>query len=178
MGGRGPVAGESLRTVSTKTNTALGQPVTQPVVLVELHFSTILRYSSRQQLTWDNKTWGKGRLSGFALSEKESGGIDGTVNIVNNDGVITSFVFNEGASGREVNIWYLYGDSPYVLDDALQVFSGIIDGVDIGDLAQINIISDGLIQWTPRIAFSQDRFSHMQPKGSQVTWGNEKFILE
>jgi hypothetical protein len=162
------------------TQAGIEAPVTQPVIVVYLGFSVPLRLSSRGDITWNKQAWTGGRLTSGSVSLNSSGagGLEGSINLINTDNFISAVVLNEGAGGKSVGIWYLYGTGPYGDNDGVEVFGGEINGVSrMDDIAQIDIISFGQIQWTPRITCTAERFSHMLPAGTQITWAGETFIL-
>jgi hypothetical protein len=171
-----------MRSATAATNNALTATVTEPIILVELGFTSVLRYSSRSDVTWNGLHWSGGRLAGkapFNFRTTQTGDVVGAVNLVNNDNAISAIVLNETARGKNCKIWYLYGVAPYAVGDAQEIFNGDMDGATLADIATIELISTGARdQWTPRILFSPEFFNHMLPAGSEVAWGNYVFRFD
>lgn len=170
-----------MKTLSQSVQTSLEASVTRPIVLVEMGFSVTVRFCSGGDLRWNGQDWEGGRLAhgSVRLSPANAGGAQGALSLANHDNAISAIILSEGGSGKSVSIWYLYGTPPYATDEAIQVFEGVIDGVSgLGDVAKITILSAGMVQWTPRIQYTFDRFNHMTPPGTEISWGGEKYILE
>jgi hypothetical protein len=154
--------------------------VTFPLILVELGFSVTMRLASITTVFWNGYTWGSGLLTANAinLQPSSSGSLTGSIFLENADNAMSTLILSEGARGKPVNIWYLYGTEPYQPEDAIQIFSGVIDGVPQMDMTvQLDIVSEGAMLWTPRITYTATRFSHMLPAGTVVTIGGQQFVL-
>lgn len=169
-----------MRTLSPSAQTAVEKTVTTPIVLVEIGFSTPVRFSSSGDLPWNGQDWEGGRLANGSvnLSPAKAGSHQGSLSLANHDSAISALILTEGGSGKAVKVWYLYGSPPYATADAIQVFDGVIDGAQMGDIAQLAILSSGMVKWTPRLPYTFDRLSHMIKPGTEISWGGEKYILK
>lgn len=171
---------EGVRDASLDAKTAMEGPLTEPILLVEINFSPVLRYaSSNGPIAWNGLTWNVGRLARGSVSvESRGGGATARVNLQNGDNAISAIALSQGASDKEISIWHLYGEPPYSTTDAVKIFEGVTDGADLGDIVQFGAISEGMILWSPRLTCTAERFPHMQPAGTEIFWAGEKFILD
>lgn len=93
-----------MRTLTTALSTALGAPVQQPALLVEIGFSTPWRRTTGAQITWNGRTWLRDdfEVEGLVV---EALRISGTVVIGNANSGIAGLLLNEGATDRPIRIW-------------------------------------------------------------------------
>lgn len=168
-----------MRDSTSSTDAALAGPVTEPVILVELGFETVLRYASSQNVTWNGQLWTAGRLASgrpLDLRATPAGNLAGSLALMNHDNTISSLIFSEGARGKSCKIWYLYGTAPYDVDDAQLMFSGLIDGGSINDVVSFDLIStEARDQFVPRLTFNAELFPHMLPAESEIEWHGTKY---
>lgn len=76
---------------------------------------------------------------------------------------------------------YIVRSGQYSVNDAIQVFDGIIDDADLNDTAcVINCVPGSFMaQYTPRRRINKDNGFNVLPQtGLQVNWGGETYILE
>ena len=103
-----------------------------------------------------------------------------SISLPNHDGAYTAAILNEGIRDIPVNIYQLYGDTPFAADDAEHLFAGYIDSVPaLDDYVTIALVSDGVrTALTPRIRLSEWLGDDMPVPGTRITWGGDTLILE
>jgi hypothetical protein len=74
----------------------------------------------------------------------------------------------------------LYGAGPFASGDAAQLFSGVVDGAEIGSVrATLSLVSSARRRLTgPRIYCQPPLCNHIPPAGKVITWGGEEFQFE
>ena len=169
-----------MRTLSTPTLTATGLIVTQPGYLVEIAFSTIVRMSSRADVSWNTFTWLASDVSVEGLGADGAGGQSGGLTIGNLDNVMGALVLNEGVAGRAVKIWKFY-EGAIAASDPVAMFSGWADEVEI-DAGQVRItlVAASLQSlFSPRTYITPGNgFNHLPPAGTIINWGGQAYQLE
>ena len=105
--------------------TKLGAAVTQPGYLLEIEFSTTVRWSTRGTLTWNSQTW-TGRE--FKVQMSGGRGMDArlTLTLNNHDNAIGTLCLADGVGNRNIRLWTFTGNAPG-LTDCSQIFGGIGD---------------------------------------------------
>jgi hypothetical protein len=93
-----------MRTLSAALQTALGAPVQRPGLFVEIGFSTPLRITTRDTITWNGVSWTRVDMDVQNLNV-EALSIRGTVVIGNADNIIGALLLNEGITDRRIRIW-------------------------------------------------------------------------
>lgn len=171
------------RTVSPATQTAIQQPVTTPGYLIELHFSSILRLTTRGEIvTWNGFSWapqGFGRRP-VTLSEGRSGVQSGLLTFANHDNSFSALLLGEGCAGKRCNIWIIYGAGSIALSDATYLFFGMMDEArDIRDTSvQITIFSDNVEdKFSPHIKCTAPTFNHPSVN-SRISWNGQVYELK
>lgn len=93
-----------MRSLSGALAAALGAPVQQPALLVEVGFSTPRRWSSFATVVWNGQTWTREavRVEGLAV---EALRVRGTLIVQNADDVMGALVLNEGVTDRSIRLW-------------------------------------------------------------------------
>ena len=168
-----------MRVLSSATASAVANQVTKPFFVMQLGFPSNLFYSTRGTVSWNSVTWTGVDAKLNALNTDRNGTIRGSIEVANHDNVMSALVLNHGVQNRECKIWKLYGDGPFAVEDAVQVFDGVMDGVPgIGNYVQITIASEGLFsQYTPRILCSPPTFNHLPPRGTIIFWEGDNYEL-
>lgn len=93
-----------MRSLSGALQTALGAPVQQPALLVQIDFTAAWRGTTGAMLTWDGQTWARSDLAVEGLTV-DALQIGGTVIVGNADSVIGATLLNEGVTDRRVRVW-------------------------------------------------------------------------
>ena len=99
-----PAGSEAMRSISSSLATALGAPVQQPVLLVEVAFSTPRRWSSFADVTWNSLAWTKEAIAVEGLVV-EPLRIAGSLVVGNGDDIVAALVLNEGVVDRSIKFW-------------------------------------------------------------------------
>ena len=154
-----------MRTLSSKTATAIAQPVTAPRYLVELGFSSTLRYSSRETLTWNSLSWVSAGILVDSIAPDSA-----SITLGNSDNSISAIVLGEGVRDKSIKIWALDGASPYAVDDAVLLFDGVMSSVL--SVAQRVSIACSARQFastnSPRHRIAPPVCNHLPPVGTQI----------
>ena len=95
--------------------TKLSGAVTQPGYLLEIEFSTTVRWSTRGTLTWNSQTW-VGRE--FKVQMSGGRGMDAklTLTLSNNDNAIGTLCLADGVGNRNIRLWKFTGNAPSLTD--------------------------------------------------------------
>lgn len=89
-----------------------------------------------------------------------------------------SLVLNEGARGRSISIYEWHEDttaSPQ--QDAVLVFTGIMDAVNISDKITVNIIESSRSKAFPAVSAEETTFTHLMTSGDVITWGADTITV-
>lgn len=154
------------RPVSGTTTTAIGQPITKPILLLELGFPVPVRLSTGGAITWNSLLW-----SSASVRVSMPAGGAWTVDIVNESYSLGQTALAHGTAGRTAKLWQLYGDGPYAVDDAEQLLDGEMGAADIGPVSVRIGLKRRAPQRTPRIYFRPPTFNFLPPDGLIITTG-------
>lgn len=133
-----------MRPLSDAQQARTSATITRPGYLVELNFSTPLRYSTLGNVHWAGKVFtGRALLTVTGLSSGM--GNAPRIAVGNLDGGLGQVLLAEGAQNVGINVWSFYADAgaeTFLLADGLGAsvalpvpeFSGVVDSVDIGDV--------------------------------------------
>ena len=168
-----------MRTLTAEQLAATSSTVTTPGYLVELGFSTPLRYATRGDQSWNGYTWTGGRLGKVSGLQWDGAGQQrGSLELINTDLTFSALILNEGAADRACRIWAFYGDNP---DDAQAVFDGVMDTADISpDRVRLSLVGENnrTLHSPRRFIGAGTGFNHLRPAGTKITWGGQNYILE
>lgn len=169
-----------MRTLSTPTQTEIAKTYTDPGYLVEIAFSTVVRLSSRADVSWNGSTWLASNVRVDGLSSDGQGAQTGVLTLGNADNVFGALVLNEGVAGRAIKVWKFY-DGATAAADPVQVFSGWGDEAEIGlTEVRISLVSESLESLSsPRNFINKaNGFNHLPPAGTIINWGGQAYRLE
>ena len=168
------------RTLNAKVTAAVADTITRPVYLVQLDFSITLRYSTGGAISWNGHTWSEADVAVSGIRELKGGTYEAILEFGNAENEISSIVLSEGVRDKAVNIWQLYGDAPYAADDAVHLFTGVIDSVpQIGYPTQLRAVSRGAgAIRSPRVPLAVILGEDMAAPGERITWGGQTYVLE
>ena len=154
-----------MRTLTSKTETALSQPVTAPRYLLEIGFSTTLRYSTRESVTWDSQVWLNSGVMVDSLSQNSA-----QISLANADNSAGAIVLGEGVRDKSIKIWALDGDSPYAAGDAVLLFDGVMSSVDgVGIRVAISCTTQkAATTFSPRHIIAPAVCNHLPAPGTQI----------
>jgi hypothetical protein len=168
-----------MRTLSSALITELGLTLTRPGYLIQLGYSTPLRISTLGDITWNGFAWSSydARISG--LSSDGKGANSAQLMVGNTDKAIGAVVLTEGASDIAVAIWAIYAGATATAD-AVQVFSGVVDGADIS-ADKVNLILMAQANRTlhsPRVFINKAAgFNYLLPAGTRINFGVDNWTL-
>lgn len=169
-----------MRTLSSALITELGLTRTRPGYLVELNYSTVLRFSSMGNISWGSYVWAGANILVSNLSQDGKGFSTSSLSVGNTDSVMGALVLNEKANSKLVRIWTCYAGAT-AADDPVQEFYGVTDGAEIfPEKVQFQLVSQhNQTLESPRVFISQlTGFSFLKPAGSIVSVGGETFTLK
>lgn len=169
-----------MRTVTQKIAAATSGPVHTPGYLVELQFSTTIRLCNRGTVIFDGHQWFQGGVEVRGIATGEGGGKSCTITIPNNQFAFSTIVLAETASGKQVRVWKLFGDPPYTDEDAVLIFTGLIDDVpELVNQVTFNCSTQNLrVTSIPNVTIGTPFFNHLPRAGQSITWGGEIYDLE
>jgi hypothetical protein len=93
-----------MRSLSSALSTALGSPVQQPALLVEVAFSTTRRWCSFATTTWNSQTW---TVEDVWVEDLQVAAlqVQGTLVFGNSDDAAAALVLSEGVADRSIRLW-------------------------------------------------------------------------
>ena len=157
-----------MRSLSSQNAAAVVLPLTRPVYLVEFDFSTPLRVSSRETITYAGNTFASATVQ-----------VDLANNIVRlyNAGLAYTSTFKAGGDGVPVVIWAVYGEPTFTRGSADVMFSGELGAVGFGDwiVARLRESSPKQI---PRLTVAPPTFKNLPPDGLEIRTPTGVFTLE
>jgi hypothetical protein len=164
------------REISATLLTAVTGRITRPAYLIELAFSSFLRYSTGNLSSFNGNVWIPVKAD-IALG---MAGDRAAITIWDHDATLRTLLLTEGVTDRAVKIWQ-YDDNAVAETDPTLVFSGAATGsrrargfVNI-DLAVAN--SKGLLCPRERICAATG-FSVLIEAGTLIPWGSKILKVE
>lgn len=160
------------RPVSSATSTAIGQTITRPLYLLDMGFNVPVRYSSREQVTWNSLIW---QAASFKLSMSGQWSVE----LFNESLVLGQTVLTQGTSGRSVCVYQLYGDGPtWAADDGECLLDGEMGEATITGSTVTIALKRSAPQRTPRLYLNPPICNHIPPAGTQIRTASGTVILE
>ncbi len=161
------------RPVSSAHSTALAETVTRPLYLVELGFSSTLRISSRETLTYLSVSW---TAASFRMSMPSSG--NWSVDIFNEALSLGASVLSQGTAGKTAKVYHLTGAGPFADDDGELLLDGEMGEATIaGDRVQIALKKRPPLR-TPRLLVAPPVFNHLPVSGTVIRTAAGETVLE
>ena len=157
-----------MRDLSSANRTGIASALTRPVYLVEFGFSTPLRLSSRETVTYAGNTFTAATLT-VDISAP-------SIRLLNASLSYTS-TFKVGADGITCKVWMVYGDGTFTRGDADMVFSGEVGAVGISDSITIRL-RDAPPKLVPRLQVAPPAFNNLPPDGLEIRTSAGLFRLE
>ncbi len=157
-----------MRTLTTNNAAEVGGPITRPVWLVEIAFSTALRLSSRENITIG--------LDTFSAANLEVD-ISGRRIRVYNEDLQWSASFLGGAAETGIKIWKAWGEGPFDAADLDLWFDGQLGNGTVGVTIEFRLRDSGPRQ-SPRITASPPTFNHLPPDGTEILTPSGVRILQ
>lgn len=162
------------RALSSAISAGLSATRTAPGHLVELTIGTsVLRYSSRGDLTWDGQTWTGG------ARVQSSSAADWTLALDNHDNAASAMLLANDANTTRARIWAYSGhaDPP----DAVLVFDGGLDRISAVTLERVELALTAAAPgrtWLPDAILAPPLLNHLPVPGTAITWGDQTYLLE
>lgn len=169
-----------MRTLSTTTNTEVSKTITRPILLVEISFPIAYRWATLGDVTWNGYTWTSNGVRVEDIRNLAGGGVEGRISIPNHDNAASALVLGNSIADTPCVIWHLYGDGPYAVADAVELFRGVLDGAEIGlDRVSIGLTSTGRVnEVSPRLFIAPPICNKLPPRGTVLAWAGERYTLE
>jgi hypothetical protein len=165
-----------MKTLSVALSAALGAPVQRPAILVELGFSTVRRWSSFADLTWDGEEWVK---EDVALESLEIGALrlTGALRIGNGDGAAGALVQAEGVLDRAVRI-FGYDAGATAFGDVVWLANAVCAGAAIDtDAVWIQLRDPSEATLAPRTFVNEADFAPLLPAGTVLKINGQALTL-
>lgn len=160
------------RPLSGATTTEVAKAITTCRFLVELGFSVPVRYSSREQVTWNSVVWSA------ASVRLGMGGGAWTLDLFNDAYLIGQTVLTQGTSGRTARVYQLYGDGPtFAADDAEELLSGEMGEATISATNVRIALKRSAPLRTPRIYLAPPLCNHLPPDGVVIRTASQTVEL-
>lgn len=170
-----------MKTLSAAAETAITSTVREWRTLVEISFTTPLRYSSGDNITWNSLSWVARPFDISAITTTTGGVGSIRLTLFNRDNALTSQFLSVNPRGKAVTVWALYGAGPWVLADGIELFSGVLDGVlEIGDSVVIEAAAtrSGVLQ-VPSISVAHVTGLQRLPQpGDKFYWGGSMTSID
>jgi len=126
-------------------------------------------------VSFDGQTWTGGNATLAELRSLPGGAMQGKLSLTNTDNSASALALEHELSESAVEISMLYGMGPWVAADAVQVFSGVIDGARVGSArVMLGLVSRARRgEVGPRIVCAQPLCNHLPPNGVSIAWGGD-----
>lgn len=154
-----------MRSVSSALTTALGAPVQQPAILVEIMFATPKRLSSFAALTWNALNWAFDDVAVDDLAV-DALRVSGSLRIGNADGFMGNQVVSEGIYDRAINLW-AYDAAATATADVVWLASAVGASAEISnEQVVIQLRHKAEMTLAPRTFVNSDTFGTLLPAGA------------
>lgn len=168
-----------MRSLSANAAAAVAASVTLPRYLIELGFDPLLRYATIETVEWDGETWLANGAKVSGLQTSPDGTTTGKLILPNQDGAFGALLLANRARGRTCRIWMLYGEAPFAVEDAVQVFDGLMDAIPkFSTLIEVNLVSkgaDGTL--VPRLTMAKVFGTGLPVPGDRIVYLNTDITL-
>jgi hypothetical protein len=140
---------------------------------VEIATTPRLYFSTGPAVYWSDTAWQGGGIEVSQLSATQAG-----LRAPNHDQAWEALILGNDLRDTAVRIWVYTGDAPGA-DDPAQVFEGVIDSADIGDICGISCVSDGAaVAYCPRLSLALWVGTDATPAGTRIVWDGQAITLE
>lgn len=165
-----------MRTLTVTMESSVNSTVTKPGYLIEIGFSTTLRFSTLGDVTWAGNAFSGAR----SISVRGLTDAAGTIEFGNADDGLTALLLNEGVADKSVRVWVAdanaLGD-----DDPVLIFDGVGDEVTVStEKATVTLAapSSQVLMSPRRFVGPSSGFNYLTPAGTTVKIGNTTLTLE
>lgn len=165
------------RSLSARTTTEVDKKVgAKPIYLVYIGYGTPLRKSSGPTLTWNSNVWTADDVIVTVNPDRNVASLQ----IQNTDYVFGGKVLTDKLIDVVIEIYELYGDSPYAVVDTELLFDGVGGASNIGLRWVTPDLHEGStkVMNCPRIRCTKEMgFNHLPPDGTVISWDGESYAL-
>lgn len=157
------------RTVSGTIDSALPGPTTSPGYLVYMGFpGTPIRHSTLATVTFGGYEW----LGNMGTKVQSVSELAATVELRNSDLSASALVLGNSLADLPCEIYQLYNG------DATLVFSGFLDGSDIGGRVTLTAKAMSTARKIPNKYITYPVFNYLIPPGTELNWNMGKVVAE
>ena len=163
------------RTLPAAVATAITQTVTEPVYLLQIDFSTTIYLSSREEITWNSKTWTGGNKFTLRYRNTDNGGNRGNIVFANVNNAFSALILNNSIQGTPISI-YQYYDS-----DAVFLLTGIMDNASIKEknyAANITFAARQKQVKVPNLLMEPPVFNRLIPSEYSLKINNRQYRID
>ena len=167
-----------MKTLTAALQSAHSDPVQKPAWLVQVSFSTPLRVSSYDTVTYGGNSYD---ASDVDVSRVRVGGVDvdGSLILGNADDTVAALVLNEGISGRAIRIWGFDGAAVSSDDDFVLLVDAVAGRAVIsGEKVTIELKESTAYAFTPRQYVAPPAFTYLMPAGAKIKINGETYTIE
>lgn len=166
-----------MKTLSTALSAALGAPVQQPALLIEVAFNVTRRWSSFATVTWNSVSWSKEDASIENLAVGALA-IKGTLILGNADDTIGALVMSEGVQDRAINLWG-YDAAATAFGDVVWLASAVGASAEVGARdVRIELRHPAEFTLSPRTFINTDTFGPLLPSGTVLNINGRDMRLQ
>lgn len=167
-----------MRTVSATITSAVGQNTTRPVYLVQFTTGTSPNPSAQWRvatwdtaITWNGVSWA---ASGANVSSLTANGC--TFILQASDAWLGAVL--RGVRGKAISVYEHHTDSTASpQSDAVLLFSGIMDGIVLGNDIRISAVANQQAKGFPVTSIDRPTFNYLLKSGDRITWGADTVIV-
>lgn len=167
-----------MKGLSSALSTALGAPVQQPAILVQVGFTTVQRWSSFNTVSWNSQTWTKEDvgIDGLIVQALK---VSGTLIVGNADGAIGATVLSQGVQDRAITIWG-YDAAATATADVVWLCSAVGASAQVGQRdVRINLRHPAEYVQSPRTFIGPSAgFNGLLPAGAALRINGLDYTLE
>lgn len=164
------------RTLTTAMGDAVAATVTRPGHLIEIGFSTPIRYSTIGDVEWIGNTW----IGNRSVELRGISDAGGTMTFGNIDDAFAALVLGSGVAGLTVRVWSADATALATADPVL-IFDGEADEAEVDiERVTIRLASQGAdTLYSPRRFIGPSAgFNQLVPAGAILSVGTQKITLE
>lgn len=163
--------------------TELGKTVTTPFNLVEIGFSSTLRYSTRGDVEYNSYSWIDSGLRVRRISQQGARGRSVQIEFSNHNNAFSTLIIAQGIRERSCKIWTAYGTTidPVPSDQVTLVFDGFL--VEINEISEEKVtvsahtMTEEVVD-LPRYRIAPPEVNHAPLSGTKIKWNDETIVIE
>lgn len=161
-------------TLSAYNQTEVAKRITEPFFLLEMSYSTPIRISSRETVTWDARVWTEGYLDVIELDQGDFGDSSALVRI---SAAFKSQVLSEHLVDIPIQLIQLWGQGPFNTADGEILINGVGYGPQINrDYVVLQIVQiDSRSGSAPRLYYEHQ---NIQPSGTQLIINSDTITIQ